>query len=153
MGPPWYRDIQSGDIPQVTTPDGVTVRVIAGESHGVVGAVQRETTEPVYLDVHLPAGTSFEQSLPAGHNAFVHVYRGSASVGGTPVPAGRMAILANASDRDGVAISAGEEDTRVLLIAGRPLGEPIVQYGPFVMNSKEEIFQAVEDFQAGRFAA
>jgi redox-sensitive bicupin YhaK (pirin superfamily) len=64
-----------------------------------------------------------------------------------------MAILANAADRDGVVISAGSEETRVLLIAGRPLDEPIIQYGPFVMNSKEEIFQAVQDFQAGRFAA
>jgi len=130
----------------------VTVRVIAGESQGVTGAVQRATTEPLYLDIHLPAGTSFAQPLPATHNAFVHVYRGTARVGDTPVGTQRMAILANAADSDGVVVRADEE-TRVLLIAGRPLNEPIVQYGPFVMNSKEEISQAVQDFQAGRFAA
>jgi redox-sensitive bicupin YhaK (pirin superfamily) len=151
MSAPWYRDIQAAEIPEYTNAEGVTVRVIAGESHGVAGAVQRATTDPLYLDVHLPAGARFEQALPPGHNAFVHVYRGTAKVGDAPVAANRMAILANAPDRDGVVLSA-EEDTRLLLIAGQPLNEPIVQYGPFVMNSKEEIFQAVQDFQAGRFA-
>jgi redox-sensitive bicupin YhaK (pirin superfamily) len=151
MNAPWYRDIQSAEIPEFVTPEGVTVRVIAGESRGVAGAVQRTTTEPLYLDVHLPAGSRFEQALPPGHNAFVHVYRGTATVSDTAVAANRMAILANASDRDGVVLAAAEP-ARALIIAGRPLGEPIVQYGPFVMNSKEEIFQAVQDFQAGRFA-
>jgi redox-sensitive bicupin YhaK (pirin superfamily) len=151
MNAPWYRDIQSEEIPELVTPEGVTVRVIAGESRGVSGAVQRTTTEPLYLDVHLPAGSRFEQALPPGHNAFVHVYRGTATVGDTAVAANRMAILANAPDRDGVVIAAAEP-ARALVIAGRPLGEPIVQYGPFVMNSKEEISQAVQDFQAGRFA-
>jgi len=152
MSAPWYRDIQADEIPQFTTPDGVTVRVIAGDSQGVAGAVQRATTEPLYLDIHLPAGTTYAQPLPPTHNAFAYAYRGRVTVGDTPVEPQRMAILANAPDRDGVVLRA-DEDTRVLLIAGRPLGEPIVQYGPFVMNSKEEIFQAVQDFQSGRFAA
>jgi len=152
MSAPWYRDIQADEIPQFTTADGATVRVIAGESHGVAGAVQRATTEPLYLDIHLPAGTSFAQPLPATHNGFVYVYRGRVQVGDTPVETQRMAILDNAPERDGVVLRADEE-SRVLLIAGRPLNEPIVQYGPFVMNSKEEIFQAVQDFQSGRFAA
>ena len=151
LGAPWYRDIQSDEIPELTTPDGVTVRVIAGESHGIAGAVQREGTEPLYLDVHLPAGARFEQLLPAGHNGFVYVYRGAVTVGDTLVGSQRMAILANAPDRDGVVLRA-DEPARVLLIAGRPLAEPIVQYGPFVMNTKEEIVQAVQDYQAGRFA-
>jgi len=151
LGAPWYRDIQSDEIPELTTPDGVTVRVIAGESHGIAGAVQREGTEPLYLDVHLPAGARFEQLLPAGHNGFVYVYRGAVTVGDTLVGSQRMAILANAPDRDGVVVRA-DEPARVLLIAGRPLAEPIVQYGPFVMNTKEEIVQAVQDYQAGRFA-
>ncbi|MFL6663804.1 MAG: pirin family protein [Rhizobacter sp.] len=151
LGAPWYRDIQSDEIPELTTPDGVTVRVIAGESHGIAGAVQREGTEPLYLDVHLPAGARFEQPLPAGHNGFVYVYRGAVTVGDTRVGSQRMAILANAPDRDGVVLRA-DEPARVLLIAGRPLAEPIVQYGPFVMNTKEEIVQAVQDYQAGRFA-
>ncbi len=153
MTAPWYRDIQSQDIPEFTTPDGVTVRVIAGQSHGVAGAMQREATQPLYLDLHLPAGARFEQVLPAAHNAFVYVYRGAVQVGETPVPVQRMAILKNQADLDGVLLQATpDEPARVLLIAGQPLGEPIAQYGPFVMNSNEEIFQAVADFKAGRFA-
>ncbi|HJV61358.1 MAG TPA: pirin family protein [Albitalea sp.] len=149
MNAPWYRDIQGGDIPEFKTPEGVTARVIAGASHGVAGAVQREITEPLYLDLHFDADSHFTQALPAAHNVFVYVYRGEVRVGDTAVPAQRMAILRN--EGDGVALHA-DAPARALLIAGRPLKEPIVQYGPFVMNSKEEIFQAVQDFQAGRFA-
>jgi hypothetical protein len=152
MTAPWYRDIQSGDIPEFTTSEGVTVRVIAGESHGVAGAVQREVTQPLYLDLHLPDGARFEQVLPASHNAFVYVYRGELALGETVVPAQRMAILKNEAGRDGVVLRA-HGATRALLIAGQPLKEPIAQYGPFVMNRDEEIFQAVADFKAGRFAA
>lgn len=148
MKAPWYRDIQSEEIPGFTTEQGVRVRVIAGESHGVTGAVQRAGTEPLYLDLHFEAGSHFAQTLPAGHNAFVHVYRGELRIGDDTVTAGRMAILANRGD--GVVLHA-DAPARALLVAGRPLNEPIVQYGPFVMNSKEEIFQAVQDFQAGRF--
>ena len=147
MREPWYRDISNEEVPQFTR-DGATVRVIAGLSHGVEGAVQRETTQPLYLDLHLEPGTSFEQALPAAHNAFVYVYRGGVNIEGADVPVQRMAILANRGD--GVALTAGPDGARALLIAGRPLNEPIVQYGPFVMNSNEEIFQAVEDFRNGR---
>jgi len=150
MRAPWYRDIGSDEIPELTTPEGAKVRVIAGASHGVTGAMQREATEPLYLDIELPAGASFEQSLPADHNAFVYVYRGGIKIDGTDVPAQRMAILRNGKDADGVRISAPAA-SRVLLIAGKPLGEPIAQYGPFVMNSNDEIFQAVQDYQAGKF--
>ena len=152
MRAPWYRDIQSGEIPTFTTAEGVKVRAIAGRSHGVDAAMQREVTEPLYLDIELPAGTTFTQALPASHNAFVYVYRGDARIGETQVPLQRMAILANAADRDGITLTA-TEPSRVLLIAGKPLGEPIAQYGPFVMNSEAEIRQAVEDYQAGKFAA
>ena len=151
MRAPWYRDIQDAEIPQFKLGDGTTARVIAGESHGVAGAMQREVTEPVYLDVAIPAGASFAQALPATHNAFVYVFRGEVDIGGTPVPAQRMAILANGADRDGVVLKA-TADARVLVIAGKPLGEPIAQYGPFVMNTKDEIYEAVQDYQAGKFA-
>jgi hypothetical protein len=149
---PWYRDIQSAELPEFTTPEGVVVRVIAGASQGVDGAVQREVTEPLYLDIALPAGSSFAQTLPASHNAFVYVYRGGIDIGATHVPAQRMAILGNGADRDGVVLKA-DRPSRALLIAGRPLGEPIAQYGPFVMNTQDEIIAAVQDFQAGKFAA
>jgi len=147
---PWYRDIASGEIPRYTSEGGATVQVIAGSSHGVAGAVQREGTEPLYLDIALPAGAKFEQPLPAGHNAFIYVFRGEAVVEGKAVPATKMAILTNAADADGVRISASA-DTRVLLIAGRPLNEPLAQHGPLVMNTQQELYQAVADFQAGRF--
>ena len=150
MSAPWYRDFKAGDLPKFTTPSGATVTVIAGSSHGVDGAVRRDSTEPLYLDLHLRAGSRFEQPLPAGHNAFVYVYRGEAVVGGQSVPAQRMAVLANDAWSDGVVIEAAA-DAKVLLIAGRPLKEPIAQYGPFVMNTHEEIHQAIADYQAGRF--
>ena len=151
MRAPWYRDIQSAEIPEFTTPEGVKVRAIAGRSHGVDGAMQRETTEPLYLDLEIPAGASFTQALPPTHNAFVYVYRGELKIGETKVPVQRMAILKNAPDSDGV-VRRADVPARALLIAGQPLGEPIAQHGPFVMNTHEEIFQAVQDYQAGRFA-
>lgn len=149
MNTPWYRDFKNAELPQFTTPEGVSVTVIAGESHGVGGAVTRETTAPVYLDLHMAAGARFEQALPATHNAFVYVYRGEVKVGGQRVPAGRMALLANEAGADGVVIEASG-DAKALLIAGRPLNEPIAQYGPFVMNTKDEIYQALNDFRDGR---
>lgn len=152
MIPAWYRDFPTEAIPQFTTSEGVTVRVLAGESHGVVGAMQRDATAPLYLDLHLPAGSRFEQPLPAGHNAFVYVYRGEAKVGGSAVPVRRMAILANDAQADGVVIESGAESC-LLLISGQPLGEPIAQYGPFVMNTEAELQQAIGDYRGGRLAA
>ena len=149
MNAPWYRDIQSDDVPQWQGA-GVTARVIAGATHGVQGAVQRDGTEPLYLDLHLDAAATFEQPLPESHNAFIYVYRGGLQVGAQPVPLQRMAILGNAGD--GVRLVAGSEGARAILIAGKPLKEPIVQHGPFVMNTQQEIFKAVEDFRAGRLA-
>ena len=152
MRAPWYRDIQSDEIPEFVTAGGVTVRVIAGRSHGVEGAMQREVTEPLYLDLELPAGANFAQALPPAYNAFVYVYRGALQIGNTEVPVQRMAILKNDADTDGVVLNA-TVPARALVIAGKPLGEPIAQYGPFVMNTNEEIFQAVQDYQSGKFAA
>ena len=149
MDTPWYRDFQNDQLPQFQTPQGVDVTVIAGASHGVQGAVTRDITQPIYLDVHMPQGARFEQTLPAGHNAFVYVYRGEVRIGGQAVPVQRMAILANQAQADGVVIEASA-DAKLILVAGQPLKEPIVQYGPFVMNTKEEIYQALTDFREGR---
>ena len=151
MQPPGYRDIPSGQIPEWRG-DGVTVRVIAGHSHGVAGAMQRPRTEPTYLDIHLAPSARVEQALPPSHHGFVYVYRGALSVGETAVPIQRMAILAQDGAADGVVMTAGDQPTRALLIAGAPLNEPIAQYGPFVMNTREQLMTAVEDFQAGRLA-
>jgi len=162
MCTPGYRDIQSADIPEFTTPEGVTARVISGHSHGVTGAMARPVdaypTDPLYLDLHFPAGGAvFNQPLPAGHNAFLYTYRGTVQVvdgsgQATPVPLHRMAILDNSGDGVRLQAPAGSAPARALLIAGRPLKEPIAQYGPFVMNTREELMTAVEDFQNGRLA-
>ncbi len=149
MNAPWYRDFQSEQLPKLRTPEGVDVTVIAGVSHGVQGAVTREITQPLYLDVHMPSGSRFEQTLPADHNAFLYVYRGEVRIAGQAVPVQRMAILANAAQADGVVIEASA-DARLILVSGRPLNEPIVQYGPFVMNTQQEIYQALTDFRDGR---
>ncbi|KAF7600584.1 MAG: hypothetical protein CGU28_03325 [Candidatus Dactylopiibacterium carminicum] len=148
LRPPAYRDIPARTIPELTTPEGVTVRVLAGESHGVAGAMQRPVTQPLFLDLHLPAGSRFEQPLPAAHNAFLYVYRGAIETADTRVKDRHMAILANTGD--GVHIHA-EEAARAILVAGAPLNEPIAQYGPFVMNSAEQIQQALRDYQTGHF--
>ncbi len=170
MCTPWYRDIQSAEIPEFTTPagegadtrGGVRVRVIAGSSHGVAGAMQRPAqdypTEPLYLDLHFPAGgATFTQPLPAQHNAFLYVYRGTVHVvdgddKAAPVPLHHMAILENSGDGVRLQADGGSEPARALLIAGRPLHEPIAQYGPFVMNTREELMTAVDDFRSGRLA-
>ncbi len=148
---PSYRDIPAETIPEFDAGGGVRVRVIAGESHGVVGAVTRPDTEPLLLDLHLPAGARFTQPLPAAHNAFTYTWRGSVRVSGVEVPDRRMAILAN-DGRESVSIEA-IEDARMLIVAGRPLNEPIAQYGPFVMNTAEQIRQTLEDYRRGAFEA
>ena len=150
MTDPWYRDIPAEEVPRFTLEGGVTVQVIAGSTHGVDGAVQREATQPLYLDLAIPAGVTVEQPIPAGHNAVGYVFRGEDVIEGKAVASGRMAILDNAPGADGVRIKA-TEPTRLLVLAGRPLNEPIAQYGPFVMNTQEELYQAVEDFRNGRF--
>jgi len=149
-----YRDIPSASIPEARLASGARVRVIAGRSQGVDGAMQRPVTEPLVLDIHLPAGQTLSQSLPAGHNAFLYVYRGEVKAGpdAQPVTTTRMAILDNDADADGVSIQA-DTDARILLVAGRPLGEPIAQYGPFVMNTQAELEQALADYRDGSLAA
>jgi redox-sensitive bicupin YhaK (pirin superfamily) len=155
MCAPGYRDIPSAEIPELHTAEGVRVRVIAGQSQGLAGAVHRPAseypTDALYLDLQFSGPQVFSQALPATHNAFLYVYRGELDVQGsahsTRVLAQHMAILAN--EGDGVTL-CGQAGTRVLLIAGHPLSEPIAQYGPFVMNTREELMQAVHDFQAGR---
>ena len=149
---PWYRDIQSDTIPELLTAAGVKVRIIAGSSHGIAGAVQREVTQPLYLDIHMPAGSTFSHSLSASFNAFAYVYEGEVQIGEREVPVQRMAILKKSPDADGVVIDA-KVDSRLLLIAGQPLGETIVQYGPFVMNSQAEIFKAISDFREGKLVS
>jgi hypothetical protein len=110
--------------------------------------MQREVTEPLYLDLEIPAGASFAQALPPAHNAFVYVYRGALQIGDTDVPGAANGDTRERRRSDGVVLKQARGDA-ALLIAGKPLGEPIAQYGPFVMNTNDEIFQAVQDYQSG----
>ncbi len=156
MCAPAYLDIQSDGVPEYQFHEAVKVRVIAGESNGVAGAVQRPLalfpTSPLYLDIHFEDSVCFQQDLNPLHNAFVFVYRGHVSVvsegAKTSVGLHRMAILRN--EGNGILIE-GSPGAKVLLIAGQPLNEPIAQYGPFVMNTREELIQAVDDFRAGLY--
>ena len=159
MCAPGYKDLPDGTIPIVTTDNGVKIKIVAGSAQGTQGAMTREGTQPYYLDVHLPAGASYDEALPAGHNAFVYVYEGNVKIGdragvGNRAPRsakkGEMAVLTTSSDATGVSIVA-DEGAKLLLIAGKPLREPIAQYGPFVMNTHEQLQQAVRDVQAGKF--
>jgi len=152
MTEPGYRDIPAEAIPRTATAEGVTIRIVAGSVAGIDGAIRREATEPLYLDLGLPAGSGYEAPIPAGHNAFLYVYDGEVEVGarGEPIHARQLAVLSNRADADGVRL-ATSDGARLLLVAGRPLDEPIVQWGPFVMNTREEVEQAMRDFRSGNF--
>ncbi|HET7306470.1 MAG TPA: pirin family protein [Gammaproteobacteria bacterium] len=151
MVAPRYQDIGPESIPVVEVADGVRVKVVAGEVSGARGPVSAVATEPVYLDIELQPGAEYVAELPSGHNAFAYLYAGTADIG-SPAErtAGReLAVLEQGGDSVHLA-AAGDEPARLLLVAGRPLGEPVTRYGPFVMNTEREIHEAVADFQAGR---
>ena len=157
MKPAGYRDIQPAEIPVAALANGGAVKVIAGhadvDGKRVGGPIQGLSTEPLYLDVQLPAGARFTQALNPGHNAFVYAYEGSVSVG----PEGAQKSLPTQgagvlSQGDEVTLTAGAEGARLILLAARPLREPVVQYGPFVMNTREQIEQAITDYQNGTLA-
>ncbi len=150
-----YQDIQPENIPRLTTSNGVEVVVIAGQfDDGEIqqaGAVQRPDTEPQYFDFHMPAGSSISPRVTDGHRVLLYVYEGSLEVAGQPqtVSTSRMVRL---SEEGELQLNTAN-GARVLLIAGKPLREPIVQYGPFVMNTREEIEQALRDFRDDRLTA
>jgi hypothetical protein len=157
MKKPAYRDIQPDEIPVIALAGGGRVKVIAGtlvaDGHSSPGPIQGLTTDPLYLDVELPAGTTFSQPVKSDHNAFVYPYEGAVSVG--PRDAARSVAAQNAavlSVGDRIEITAGAQGARFIVLAGRPLREPIVQYGPFVMNTRDEIEAAIRDYQSGRLA-
>jgi redox-sensitive bicupin YhaK (pirin superfamily) len=148
MTAPRYQDIQPSDIPEADLPDGGTVRVVAGKAAGVTGPVSDIAVKPLYLDVTLPSGARFEQAVPADHNAFIYVFGGDLTIGETNAVNSDMALLTSGEH---VSATAGTEGARFLLIAGEPIGEPVARYGPFVMNTRDEIMQAFQDYQSGKF--
>lgn len=151
MTAPWYRDIPNANIPRYATTQGASVLVIAGSSRGIQGAVTRDETEPLFLDIDLEKGGEFSTFVPPTHNAFIYVYRGTVTIGSKAIDQNRMGIFANDPESDGISI-ASDGGARAILVAGKPLGEPIVQHGPFVMNRQDEIYRAILDFREGRFS-
>ena len=160
MSHPRYQDLSAAQIPEVRRDDGTVVRVVAGEVDGVAGAVTEIYAEPEYLDVALPAGCSFVQPVPRGHSALAYAFEGEGRFGvaadlgyggeldGVLLTAPQMAVF---GDGDEVRVEAVAGPVRFLLISGKPLGEPIARYGPFVMNSREELMIALRDLQNDSF--
>lgn len=153
MCDPRYQDIPHAQLPQIDAAPGVRVTVIGGAVNGTAGPIQSGHTQPQFWDLSFNADpATFEQTLPGGHHGFIYVYRGSVQVLGdkthTEVPVERMAIL-GAGDGVRLQASAG---AKAILLAGKPLREPIAQYGPFVMNTRQQLMEAVDDFRSGRLA-
>ena len=152
MSRPRYQEIPAARIPEVRRPDGVKVRVVAGEAEGVRGPVTEIAADPEYLDVTVPGGVEYIQRVPEGHAAVAYIFEGDGVFGGDGeqvVPATRLVIF---GDGDHVrAKAAGRKHVRFLLLSGKPLREPIARYGPFVMNTQAEIEQALEDLRKGTF--
>jgi redox-sensitive bicupin YhaK (pirin superfamily) len=151
MTEPRYQDIPAERVPEVVRPDGVRVRIIAGRAGDVAGPVSGISVDPTYLDVTLPEGSQLLHPLPVEHAAFCYVFEGSASIGtdaGTAVDSGHVAVLGEGGE---VRVRAASGGARLLLVAGRPLREPIARHGPFVMNTESEIRQALRDLQSGNF--
>ncbi|AXS83445.1 MULTISPECIES: pirin family protein [Marinobacter] len=148
-----YRDIQPEEIPEIGF-EGGTVKLIAGamvvdgQSHR--GAMPDRSTQPVYADIHLASGGSLTLPVPETHNGMLYLYEGDARLGDADLQRSAANIL---GDGDGIHLHAGTAGARLLLIAGKPIGEPVVQYGPFVMNTREEIEQALRDYRDGRLTA
>ena len=150
MTKPRYQDIDPENVPVVERPDGTKVKVLVGSFDGVRGPVTDVATDPLYLDITLPAGVKASVPVEAEHNAFAYVFEGTARIGSEAqlVERGQLAVL---SLGDGVTVEGGPKGGRLILVAGRPLREPVAKYGPFVMNTPAEIHQAIADYQAGRF--
>jgi redox-sensitive bicupin YhaK (pirin superfamily) len=154
MTRPRYQDVPAARIPEVTRADGTRARVIAGAVDGVAGAVKDIFAGPTYLDVTLQEGRTFEQPVPRGHTALLYVFEGEVQVGGggpargQAIGAPRLVVL---GDGDVVRVHAPAAPARFLLLSAQPLGEPAVRYGPFVMNTREEIQQALHELKHGTF--
>jgi redox-sensitive bicupin YhaK (pirin superfamily) len=149
-----YRDIQADEIPVAELAGGGRAKVIAGRlslaGEEIEGAVQGSFTEPLYIDLNLAPGERFEATIPASHQAFLYLYEGELEIEGEALQRSSAALL---SDGEQLTVTAGSQGAGVLLLAGRPINEPVVQYGPFVMNTREEIEQTLQDYRDGRLTA
>ena len=149
LAKPTYQEVPSAQIPVLTSAEGHQVKVIAGSWQETTGPLHRPDTEPLYLDLQLQNETPLFVPIPAGHNAFVYVVQGQPLVAGQTIAPRRMAILSNDTQANGVLLQ-GHAGDQLLVLSGQPLKEPIVQWGPFVMNTRDEIEQAISDYQSGQ---
>jgi redox-sensitive bicupin YhaK (pirin superfamily) len=136
-------------VPEIDLAHGARARVLAGTLNGVSGPVGEVATQPAYFDLHLQPGVAYAVDLPEQHNAFAYVYQGEAQIGAASksIERGELALLTRGAS---LPVVAGAEGARLIVLAGRPLNEPVARYGPFVMNTEEEIHQAFADYRAGR---
>jgi redox-sensitive bicupin YhaK (pirin superfamily) len=152
MTDPKYQEFDPDRIPVVQPAPGVSVKIIAGTVADVSGPIVQPATDPVYLDISLEAGRAWEYALPEGHNAFAYVFEGAATVGeGDEARALETREMAVLGGGDLLQLRAGAEAARLIVVAGRPLREPVMRHGPFVMNTRQELMQAFVDYQEGRF--
>ena len=151
MMAPRYQDMPPHTIPEVRTANGNRVRVLAGSFGDTRGPVMEVAAEPIYFDVELSAGGTESIALPPTHNAFVYCYQGAVTVGSEDPALVGHRHLAVLSLGDRLQLSAGNDGARLIVVAGKPFGEPVARYGPFVMNTREELMQAVDDLRNGRF--
>jgi len=154
MTKPRYQDIRSGEIPEIKRENGARIRVITGTVDEVSGPVTGIAANPIYLDVFVPAHASFIQPIQRGHTAFAYVFEGGAEFAGDVKEDGTMILhprLVVLGDGDCVKAVTGEQPVRFLLVSGKPLHEPMARYGPFVMNTQEEIEQTLRELHQGTF--
>jgi quercetin 2,3-dioxygenase len=158
MKPAGYRDLPADQIPTADLPGGGYLKIIAGrathDGREITGPINAEpgsmATDPLYLDIGLAPGAAVTQPVTPGHNALIYIYEGEVQIGDRSLTRHAAGVL---SDGDAVTVTAGRDGARFVLIAGKPLREPVVQYGPFVMNTREQIEQAIDDYRSGRLAA
>ncbi len=148
MSPARYQELRADEIPEVALPGGARARIIAGEVAGVRGPVTEIAVQPTYLDITLPPGSVVTLPTPTTHNVLVYLFEGDINLGGQVLNATQMLVLGAG---DAVEIHAGAQVARLLFISGQPLHEPIARYGPFVMNTREEIQQTLRELRAGTF--
>lgn len=152
MSEPKYQEFGAEHFPVVTPAHGVAVKVIAGSLAGASGPIEQQATQPLYADIELAAGAAWSFDLPQGHSAFAYVFEGEVAIGDgeamRTVPAQTLAVLGGG---EAVSLHAGAEGGRLIVVAGKPIREPVAKYGPFVMNNRQELMQAFEDYQAGKF--
>jgi quercetin 2,3-dioxygenase len=148
MMKPRYQDVLEKDIPVVKRPDGIEIKVIAGEIDGVQGSVRDIIADPVYLDVNMPSKANFEYSLPQDHAVITYVFEGTCVFGGEHIHSPKLVVL---GEGNSISVSTDENSGRFLLMSGKPINEPIARYGPFVMNTQAEIQQALSDLRNGTF--